>query len=324
MTLSLTFYNNSLAVFQSIYLGTMLNFLPFAGKVLKYALLLLLALNARSFPGMWHIRLLFRSQWVFYFKKYLNRNDKKYLERISPVGKSPFELMHIMQGVATLDDSDMFGHLSNSSYAKTLDIARMQSGVQFWPSWYTTHRGVTPLAGADYSFIKEIPILARYEMRTAIGGWDHKWLYFVHYFVTYPKKGSRKASEKDSETLVPPSPLPRDLLPPGATLHSVSVSRLCFKQGRLTTPPTIVLALSGMGGTEAIGRARWARKMQLAQEGRIREVMTSKELWKEELARPFQEGGWELTEFEDERKAGIEMCGKLLSGLEELRPVAEQ
>ncbi|KZT53265.1 hypothetical protein CALCODRAFT_501320 [Calocera cornea HHB12733] len=300
-------------------MSTLATVLPYIRNVIKYAFFLLLALNARSLPLMWHIRLCFKSQWVWYTRRRLYGNPHKYMEHCSPIGKSPFEVMHVMQGVATLDDSDIFGHLSNSSYAKTLDIARVQSGMQFWPSWYTTHRGWTPLGGADYAFLREIPILGRYEMRTAIGGWDHKWLYFITYFVSYPRKGSR--GEKEETTLLPPAPLPRDLLPPGAILHSVCGSRICFKQGRLTTPPTIVLALSGMGGTEAIGRARWARTQQLTKEGTLRDVLKAN--WKEELARPFLEGGWELKELEAERKTGIEVCGKLLAGLEDLRPVAE-
>jgi len=295
---------------------------PLASKVIKYVVLLLLAANARSFPLMWHIRLLFESQWVFHFNRRLY-GSKQYIEHISPIGKPPFQLLHVMQGLATLDDSDMFGHLSNSSYAKTLDIVRLQAMTRFFPSWYAVHDGRHPLAGADYAFIKEIPILARYEMRTAIGGWDHKWIYLVTYFVSYPRKGSRKTTEKAEKALIPPSPLPCDLLPPGATLYSVSVSRLCFKQGRLTVPPSIVFSLSGMGGTEAVGRARWARKIQLTQEERLKHILKNGE-WKEELARSFQEGGWGLEELEEERRRGIEMCGKLLTGVEELRPVAEQ
>ncbi|KZP00550.1 hypothetical protein CALVIDRAFT_595341 [Calocera viscosa TUFC12733] len=299
-------------------MSTLAAMLPYAGKVLKYTFFLLLALNARSLPLMWHIRILFKANWMWYLRRRLSGNTRKFMEFCSPIGKSPFEVIHVMQGLATLDDCDMFGHLSNSSYAKTLDIVRLQVGAQFFPSWYSIHRGVTPLGGADYSFIKEIPILGRYEMRTAIGGWDHKWMYLITYFVSYPKGSRAKKVEKE---LIPPAPLPRGLLPPGAILHSVCNSRICFKQGRLTTPPTIAISLSGMGGTEAIGRARWARKQQLTTEGKLNGILKAN--WNDELARPFQEGGWELKELEAERRKGMATCGKLLTGLEDLRPIAE-
>jgi hypothetical protein len=34
--------------------------------------------------------------------------------------------------------------------------------------------------GTHFHFIREIPILARYEVRSQIVGWDHKWVRTAH------------------------------------------------------------------------------------------------------------------------------------------------
>ncbi|KZP00549.1 hypothetical protein CALVIDRAFT_533547 [Calocera viscosa TUFC12733] len=310
-----------------IVLDTLLRLLPglpslgLVGKVLKYAALLLLALNARSFPGMWHVRL-WAHVWYWQAKRRLFRNDKRYMELMSPIGQSPFSALHIMRGLATLDDCDMFGHLSNSSYAKTLDIARFQTLMKYTVCFYA-EKGVTALGGSDYAFFREIPIMSPYEMRTTIGGWDHKWIYLITYFITYPKKGTKEYKAlKSSTPQIPPAPLPRDLLPSNALLNCVAVSRYCFKNRRLTVPPTIVLSLNGYGATSEIGWTRWHRKEQLRKEGKLKKVLAG--AWNEEMERSSEEGGYGLPEFEEDRKKGMEICGKLWQGLDGLRAVAVQ
>jgi len=306
-------------------LQTLLRLLPglpslgLVGKVIKYAALVLLAVNARSFPGMWHVRL-WAHVWYWQLKRRLFRNDTRYMELTSPIGQSPFSALHVMPGLATLDDSDMFGHLSNSSYAKTLDIARFQTFMKYIVPFYA-EKGVTALGGSDYAFFKEIPIMAPYEMRTTIGAWDHKWIYLVTYFVTYPKKGTKVYSALKSQPAhIPPSPLPRDLLPPTAVLHCVAVSRYCFKNKRLTVPPTVALSLSGFGTTSEVGWARWHRKELLRKGGGLSKVLGGQ--WKEEMERSTEEGGFGLLEFEEERKKGMHLLGKLLHGMESLRATA--
>ncbi|KZT53266.1 hypothetical protein CALCODRAFT_440377 [Calocera cornea HHB12733] len=240
---------------------------------------------------------------------------------MSPIGQSPFAALHVMRGLATLDDCDMFGHLSNSSYAKTLDIVRFQMLMKYVVSFYG-EKGVTALGGSDYAFFKEIPILSSYEMRTTIGGWDHKWLYLVTYFISYPKKGTKAYKAlKESPPHIPPAPLPRSLLPPNAILHCVAVTHYCFKNKRLTVPPTVALSLSGFGTTPEVGWARWHRTEQLRKEGKLKKVLSGH--WKEEIERSTEEGGFGLQEFEEDRKLGMVACGKLLHGLDQLRAVAE-
>lgn len=43
----------------------------------------------------------------------------------------------------------------------------------------------TCTSGTHFHFIREIPILAKYEVRSQIAGWDHKWVRHVlafHFF----------------------------------------------------------------------------------------------------------------------------------------------
>jgi hypothetical protein len=109
------------------------------------------------------------------------------------------------------DDADFNMHMSNSSYAKALDPARICFAVDTFPNLFRAG-GWIPLAGAfaiylvrvslicapatHYHFLHEIPIFTRYEIRTTIGAWDDKWVSLVelplplfmraaHYFIFF-------------------------------------------------------------------------------------------------------------------------------------------
>jgi acyl-CoA thioesterase FadM len=75
----------------------------------------------------------------------------------------------------SFDDCDWNMHMSNSSYAKILDYARIAflskrlikshfDGIHF------------ALGGSTYIFHAEIPLLAKYEVETFFGAWDEKWI----------------------------------------------------------------------------------------------------------------------------------------------------
>ncbi|KAF8601041.1 hypothetical protein BDV93DRAFT_510315 [Ceratobasidium sp. AG-I] len=186
----------------------------------------------------------------------------------------------VLKSWAAPDDCDWNGHLSNSCYAKNLDPARMQACIDWFPAIFGD--GVwMALGGAHYHYIREIPINTPYEIRMSIGGWEDKWIYFVAKFVSHPKKGSKSksSSQSNSATTIPsittPStPLVTEPSTPGeptipstmstldasrvdtklspkthdddgALIHCIAVSTYCFKHGRVTVPPTVVLAMSG-------------------------------------------------------------------------------
>lgn len=66
-------------------------------------------------------------------------------------------------------------HLSNSSYAKTLDYSR---GALHFAHFYRflSEGGRLFLGGSAFHFHKEIPIMAKYEVQTRLASWDDKWI----------------------------------------------------------------------------------------------------------------------------------------------------
>ncbi|KAI0920202.1 hypothetical protein AcW1_002010 [Taiwanofungus camphoratus] len=222
-------------------------------------------------------------------------------------------------------------HLSNSCYAGKLDAARLKHALKCFPTFFRAG-GWMPLGGTHYNFVREIPILSRYEIRLSVASWDNKWMYIVARFVSRPSISSKSKSKSKRQTHRPPSSLsstsstislshlptpPADgtpcpiihvseapLTPPtptsptypktlgspfaltslsdeskagtkeeaqaqalaaalraheepdGATLHCVAVSTVCFKMGRITVPPALVIASDGFSvGPEASAKA---------------------------------------------------------------------
>ncbi|KIK54184.1 hypothetical protein GYMLUDRAFT_264791 [Collybiopsis luxurians FD-317 M1] len=279
------------------------------GQLAKWFLGLLLVLNIRAFPFVWHVRVfrpliyIWLSQLALKLKSmFMSKSAKvkafeRWVDSLTPIGKSPFQET-VFRSWASIDESDYNFHLSNSSYAKALDGARFKLAAQLLPKFLVA-RGVIPLAGTHFHFIREIPILAKYEIRITLEAWDEKWIYIVCRFVSRGKKGKSKTkkpistspdkkgdivSDTDTGTSTPASnpsffhapvnssgvsmsstPLSTDgaptdmdkltskLLanadyeePDGATLHTITVSQMCFKMGRITIPPAIVFALNGL------------------------------------------------------------------------------
>jgi len=214
----------------------------------------------------------------------------KWFDSISPVGEHPFNKVVPYRTWATFDDCDFNDHLSNSSYAKTLDCARFKAALEMFPLFFQAG-GWMALAATHYHFIREIPMLAAYQVRTSIAAWDHKWLYVISKCVckSEGKKKHKTTKSTSSEAQVssisimapliiepissPDTPFqtstPGDTSfpssdtesalkavtaglvgeePDSARLHTIVISQLCFKVGRITVPPGIVLALNGFTG----------------------------------------------------------------------------
>ncbi|KZP28434.1 hypothetical protein FIBSPDRAFT_1039559 [Athelia psychrophila] len=329
-------------------LKMLLTILP---AVFKYASLLLLLLNIRSVPLAWHARVfrpLVALQWRYYWLRlriiFKSRKQKElavgqWFEELLPVGLSPFDSLLSYKTRATLDDSDFNGHLSNSSYAKTYDLARMKTALAYFPSFFRVG-GWIALGATHYHFLREIPLLHNYEVRLRVGSWDQKWFYVVARFVTHskPKKSHSKASIEgkirdgtpptdDSlsagstfhaslrtpadglETPAPTTPSgvpPSDISaadamkaiaaaqmvteePDGATVNCIAVSELCFKHGRITVPPSIVLASSGFSSPSPEGEMPYSHANPPPHWAEARKLVApraSKEYVK------FLRGGW--------------------------------
>ncbi|KAJ3850025.1 hypothetical protein EV368DRAFT_46135 [Lentinula lateritia] len=263
----------------------------FLGQVGKWLLGLLFLLNIRAFPTVWHFRIFrpliyiwsshffFKIRAIFMSKSARENAFERWIDSLTPVGASPFQST-LFRSWASIDESDYNFHLSNSSYAKALDAARFKLACHLLPKFIIAG-GVIPLAGTHFHFVREIPILAKYEVRVTLGAWDEKWIYIVCRFVTKGQdknKGSSTAKKNDAEispsffhapvsssgvsmsstpvnstTPVPPTDMDKlasKLLstgePDGATLHTITISQMCFKMGRITVPPAVVFAANGL------------------------------------------------------------------------------
>ncbi|KIK79910.1 hypothetical protein PAXRUDRAFT_160004 [Paxillus rubicundulus Ve08.2h10] len=271
----------------------------FAPYILRVFVGLILLINIRSFPLLWHVRVflplaIVRCKYHFIFYKHLlsfkpaaarHHAAVIQLESLCPVGANPFTFTVLCKSWASPDDCDFLGHLSNSSYAKIRDVALAQFSVKACPTFVGVG-GCVILGSSHYQFLREIPLFARYEIKLSIGAWDQKWMYLVCRFTAQSKnEGKTKAKQNTSPVLPiesstpsririptpmtpsgPESPDPcsdritktlvASLLaedPDGPTVLCFSISRVCFKIGRITVPPPLLLACEGFSKPPSSG-----------------------------------------------------------------------
>ncbi|KAJ7469063.1 hypothetical protein FB451DRAFT_1560118 [Mycena latifolia] len=267
-----------------------------------YLAALLFVFNAGSWPLVWHFRLFAPviearlAERLVWLRHLLSSRERRaaaleaFHESRMPVGVHPLRAVCTYTSWVSLDDSDFNLHMSNSSYAKALDAVRFRLSLATFPNIFPCG-GWVPLAATHYHFIREIPMLSRYEVRTSIGAWDDKWIWVISRFVKPASKksgSSSRTSPSDSNTPakplvatlktpatplletpavitpatdqdhdgVAPDEVSKALLaraakesdgkePDGAVLYTVCVSQMCFKVGRRTVPPAVVLAANG-------------------------------------------------------------------------------
>ncbi|KAI5117564.1 hypothetical protein M0805_009642 [Coniferiporia weirii] len=167
--------------------------LPFVPRPLRLLFILLLVLNSRSLPFIWHFRtfrpvLYVRLKWLsLSFSS--QRTKDAYLDSLSSVGKSPFSLRSTYNTWASPDESDYNAHLSNSSYAKVLDMLRLKFAIAHVSTVFRDGCWIA-LGATHLRFVREIPIGTKYEIRMYMGSWDNKWVYAVARFVSKGKSSS--------------------------------------------------------------------------------------------------------------------------------------
>ncbi|KAG9004895.1 hypothetical protein FRB94_001976 [Tulasnella sp. JGI-2019a] len=175
--------------------------LPFIPRPIKLFVAFIFLLNWRSWPFLWHYKVLSSILKLEISRRIYGRTPEKHrqwLGKISNIGGSPFELVSKIQCHAGIDDIDYNGHLSNSSYAKACDAGRIRAACEIFPAVFTD--GVWAFLGSSsFYFIREIPYGANYEITTTIEGWDQKWMYLAHHFITYPSKSSKKVKARKVE-----------------------------------------------------------------------------------------------------------------------------
>ncbi|EEB92501.1 hypothetical protein MPER_08977, partial [Moniliophthora perniciosa FA553] len=146
----------------------------------------------------------------------------------------------------------------------------------------------------------------KFAFRVVVKAWDTKWMYVVCKFVT---KNSRATKTPSSSTFfindtspgisTAPTPLcgtpkldsvdaklnkiPYDTeVEQGYTLHTISISEMCFKMGRITVPPAVVYATNGLASSPSSTQTyQKVREMLGSRDGlgKLREVY--KGGWKE-------------------------------------------
>ncbi|KAL7415350.1 hypothetical protein BDY24DRAFT_382617 [Mrakia frigida] len=270
--------------------------LPFLPRWLKGALLAAVLINFRSLPTYWHWKVWYPALAAHFLARV--RGLVPHLRQLPSRGADPFAVVSRKPYRAFPDDCDWNGHLSNSSYAKNLDASRMKACIDLFTPMFSAG-GWMALGGADYSFVKEIPALAAYEVEITIAGFGDKWMELQGTFITRPKSKTSKASSTSLPELSPnllsdasPShsgtatPITPRVAPraDGAIVHCISVSTYCFKLGRLTIPPAVALSFCGYGKD-----SNWARteELFLSKDGKSSSPKRAREWLKE---------GWKLEE----------------------------
>ncbi|KAJ1300414.1 hypothetical protein OPQ81_005234 [Rhizoctonia solani] len=341
-------------------------------KVIQWTVIFVLVLNSKSWPGVWHLRVLMpllKHRLSGFLNKIVDGHE--WWTRVSPVGRSIFPTpdgsdegaLVVLKCRATLDDCDWNGHLSNSSYAKNLDPARMNMLLSWFPAFFNDG-GMVALGAAHYQYIREIPINKKYEIRLSIGAWEDKWMYCIAKFVSNTKQNSKPKVKESPSTganapiipsiSTPATPLVTEASTPaefvkiksqnattletsrvdkelsstaipkpmlrrhdvdGALLHCVGVSVICFKHGRITVPPKVVLATSGYSLTETGDISNWLNAKRLRKRGKV-------------AISEFFRGGWKTEEnkfwevgprVEAERVRRLVELKKLTEGMNGLR-----
>ncbi|KAK3104279.1 hypothetical protein LTR53_018545, partial [Teratosphaeriaceae sp. CCFEE 6253] len=162
----------------------------------------------------------------------------------------------------SLYDCDYNFHKSNSTYFADLDVARAHTvGCLIRTGLARLNRGdeeglsvettsakgsyFVALGAVSCFFQKQIEPLQSFEIYTRVLSWDRKWLYLVSHVV---RKGAIKPEAYVLQPWKKSKRRPTDVRQEDEALRkhilATSVARYCFKKGRLTINPEVVLERS--------------------------------------------------------------------------------
>ncbi|KAF2462415.1 hypothetical protein BDY21DRAFT_277905 [Lineolata rhizophorae] len=249
---------------------------PSKGSAWRIVALILMLINFKNLPFVWHFRL---------FRSYIYQI---YLQPTPLPPRALFQPLVTRCARAPLSECDYNIHKSNSTYFTDADNARMQymavllrthnssSGTGATANSAAngaanTGAGAPPAAdGVGDNFIvalgaischfrREIKPYAGYEMWTRLLSWDRKWLYTITHFVA-PGSGappssytlqpwrtpasSSRAGAGAGAAADPADPARAERLK--KAVFATSIAKYVVKNGRLTVPPERVLADSGL------------------------------------------------------------------------------
>ncbi|GAA94356.1 uncharacterized protein L969DRAFT_201814 [Mixia osmundae IAM 14324] len=223
--------------------------------------LFLLSLNWPNLPFVWHVRMfirvplfrlrvwLYANGWLSPPKRSLSLGLHGREHALAAIGRSPWALRNSFSRYAGWAGIDWNNHLSNSSYATSLDNARMRHLIMVWGSCLRFDGVAFALAGTEFEYIREVPMLESYEVETHILTWEDKFAYLLHRWLIKP-------SGKD------PNEIKGTRTGKRATVAAIGLSKICFsvstvphpnapdqskRRVRQTAHPGRVFALSGYG-----------------------------------------------------------------------------
>ncbi|MFD2180303.1 thioesterase family protein [Veronia pacifica] len=82
-------------------------------------------------------------------------------------------------------DCDIYFHLTNSRYSSFNDIGRANFLAQVGALSKMLRRNLKfSVNASEFTFIKSIPPLCKFTLETQLLGWDEKYMYFEHKFVS--------------------------------------------------------------------------------------------------------------------------------------------
>ncbi|KAI1291167.1 capsule polysaccharide biosynthesis protein [Xylaria venustula] len=255
-SVSLALLGLLLACSYSMYLlnipGLIFEFYTGHGGYSRILATVILALNWKSLPFAWSIRL-WHCMTLHLFVRAFHTH-------------TPDKLFHpvITESHASLSDIDSRLHKSNSTYLADLDISRSHlmlhllaraGHLAFRNS--KTHLVMDPsnpsepargsfsigIGAVHCAFKREVKPYQKYEMWSRIMTWDRKWLYIVTHFV---EKGAVKPRSWDAQNCGQTRKTPGEHRDWEKRILATAITSHVFKIGRLTIHPAIMLEASGL------------------------------------------------------------------------------
>lgn len=209
------------------------------------------ALNLKSFPFVWHLRVLNAFRFTI----------KTLRPHVRPRPSMVFQPI-ITSSSADLAEMDFNLHKTNSSYFADADIARAHlMSTLFAPAIESMRGGSGAYTGAgaplfglalgavSCSFRREIHPGSAFDMWTRILAWDDKWFYIATHFV-------RRGAGNPGTSSLYPEQAPRGghrhqihhstSFKADKDLYATALSRCVFKSGRKTASPADMLRMAGL------------------------------------------------------------------------------
>ncbi|GKZ25800.1 thioesterase super member 6 [Aspergillus brasiliensis] len=206
---------------------------------------LILGLNLKNLPFMWHFRF-FGALAVGYLTRRRSRYALQQHHVILPA---------VVKSRSPATEGDFNIHKSNSTYITDLDVSRAHlSGLLFGPFFLQntfSMRCNLIVSAIACTFHREIKPFQPYEICTRVASWDDKWIYMVTHFVDNSTVGPRRyvVQQADATMESKPGGPARHKTEQTKTVFASAVTRMVFKRGRLTVPPDRALEICGLLST---------------------------------------------------------------------------